>query len=177
MERFRKHNKITTFLSNFRKSNHQIIHTLSKPSPRNSKKERQGKAIREEGSSTYITKTRREDFQNIKKTTTFLSIFRTSNHQIKHMLSKPSRKDSKKERQGKAREEGSTTYITKTRRKYFENIIKTRHFSVISERQKIRSYKRLANHYKETQKKYAKEKPSGGKVQLRISQKHVWNDF
>ena len=141
------------------------------------KKERQGNAIREEGSTTYITKTRRKDFQNIKKITTFLSIFRTSNHQIKHTLSKPSRKDSKKVRQGKAREEGSTTYITKTRRKYFENIIKTRHFSVNSERQKNRSYIPLANHYKETQKKYAKEKPSEGKVQLRMSQKHVWNDF
>ena len=54
----------------------------------------------------------------------------------------------------------------------FENIIKSRHFSVISERQTIRSYKRLANHHEETQKKYAEEKPER-KVQLRLSQKHV----
>ena len=39
------------------------------------------------------------------------------NHQIIHTLSKPSRRDSKKVRQGKAREEGSTTYITKARMK------------------------------------------------------------
>ena len=116
MERVRKHNKITTFLSNFRTSNHQIIHTLRKPSRRNSKKYRQGKAIREEGSTTYITKTRRKDFQNIKK---------------------------------------------------------SRHFSVFSESQIIRSNIRLANHHEETQKKYAKEKPSERRVQLRISQKHV----
>ena len=56
MERFRKHYKITTFLSNFRTSNHQIIHTLSKPSRKDSNKLRQGNA-REEGSTTYITKT------------------------------------------------------------------------------------------------------------------------
>ena len=56
----------------------------------------------------------------------------------------------------------------------FENIIKSRHFSVISERQIIRSYIRLANHHEKTQKKYAKEKPER-KVQLRISQKHVGN--
>ena len=55
----------------------------------------------------------------------------------------------------------------------FENIIKSRHFSVISERQIIRSYIRLANHHEETQKKNAKETASERKVQLRISQKHV----
>ena len=60
----------------------------------------------------------------------------------------------------------------KTRRKEFENIIKS-HFSVISASQIIRSYIRLANHHEETQKKYAKEKPSERKVQLGISQKHV----
>ena len=60
----------------------------------------------------------------------------------------------------------------KTRRKDFENITKSRHFSVISESQIIGSYKRLANQHEETQKKYAKEKPER-KVQLRLSPKHV----
>ena len=70
------------------------------------------------------------------------------------------------------REGRSTTYIPETRRNDSENIIKSRHFSVISERLIIRSYIRLANHHEETQKKYAKEKPER-KVQLRLSQKHV----
>ena len=94
-----------------------------------------------------------------------------SNNQIIQTLSKPSRKDSKKVQQGKAiREEGSTTFITKTRRKDFENITKSRQFSVISERQIIRSYIRLANHHENTQKKYTKEKPPELKFQLGISQ-------
>ena len=120
LERFRKHNKTTTFLSNFRKSNHRIKHTLSKPSRRDSKKVRQGKAIREEGSTTYITKNTWERFRKHNKIT-FLSNFSKSNDQIIETLSKPARSDSKKVRQGKAREEGSPTFITKTREKDFEN--------------------------------------------------------
>ena len=116
MERFRKQNKITTFLSNFRTSNNQIIHTLSKPLQRNSKKVRQGKAIREEGSTTYITKTRRKDSEKIKKSRHFSVISERQNIRSYIRLANHHEKTQKKVRQGKAiREEGSTTYITKTR--------------------------------------------------------------
>ena len=48
--------------------------------------------------------------------------------------------------------------LQKTRRKDFENITKSRQFSVNTERQIIRSYIRLANHHEETHKKERQRK-------------------